>query len=164
MHLEMSESKIFADRRLWYFITWFILLHLLVFSNVPVKSIWTHSALAKVTHQGFSFQVLPPECRLEGCPFGDICILNVSSSHLNLQILVILYQGSRSKERNYRLTRLWNKRSTWNNRSPQLKKFHITSLLLFYINLGIAVIFYFFFLQNFSKINKRSSMFIRSLE
>ena len=127
MLLQMSVSKILADRRLWYFITtkilykwlqtWFILLHWLVVSNVPVKSIWTHSALAKVTHQGFSFQVLPPECRLEGYPFGDICILNVSSSHLDLQILVILYQGSRSNERNYRFTRLWNKRSPWNNRS-----------------------------------------------
>jgi hypothetical protein len=33
-------------------------------------------------------------------------------------------------------------------------------LILFYINLGIAVIFKFFFLQNVSKINKRSPMFI----
>ena len=40
-------------------------------------------------------------------------------------------------------SRLWNKRSPWNNRSPPppLKNFHITILLLFYINLGIAVIF-----------------------
>ena len=43
---------------------------------------------------------------------------------------------------------------------PPLKNFHITILLLFYINLGIAVIF-FSFLQKFSKINKRSPMFIQ---
>ena len=43
--------------------------------------------------------------------------------------------------------------------APPLKIFHIMILILFYINLGIAVIF-FFFLQIFSKINKRSPMFI----
>ena len=47
-------------------------------------------------------------------------------------------------------SRLWNKRSPWNNRSPPpLKIFHILILLLFYINPGIAVIYNFFFLQNF---------------
>ena len=50
-------------------------------------------------------------------------------------------------------SRLWNKRSPWN-------EFHIMILLLFYINLDIVVIFYFYFLQNFSKIDKRSPMSI----
>ena len=44
--------------------------------------------------------------------------------------------------------------------APPLKKFHIMILVLFSINLGIAIIFQFFFLQNFSKINKRSPTFI----
>ena len=53
MHLKMSVSKILFHRRLWYFSTtkiwkkWlqthFILLHLLLASNVLVKSIWTYS-------------------------------------------------------------------------------------------------------------------------
>ena len=43
---------------------------------------------------------------------------------------------------------------------PPLKKFHIMILVLFYINLGIAIIFDFFCLQNFSKINKRTPTFI----
>ena len=38
-------------------------------------------------------------------------------------------------------SRLWNKHSPWNNRSPPLRNFHIMILTLFYINLGIAVIF-----------------------
>ena len=46
------------------------------------------------------------------------------------------------------------------NVAPPLKKFHTMILILFYINLGIAVIFICFFLQNFSKINKRSPTFI----
>ena len=44
--------------------------------------------------------------------------------------------------------------------APPLKNFHITILILFYINLGIAVIFDFIFIQNFSKINKRTPKFI----
>ena len=44
--------------------------------------------------------------------------------------------------------------------APPLKNFHITILILFYINLGIAVIFEKNHLQNFSKINKRTPMFI----
>ena len=53
MLLQMSVSKILADRRLWYFKTtknlqkwtqtWFILLHLVLVWNVRIKSIWTHS-------------------------------------------------------------------------------------------------------------------------
>ena len=57
-------------------------------------------------------------------------------------------------------SRLWNKRSPWNNRSPPLKNFHIMILILFYTNLGIAIIFDFFCLRNFSKINKRNPTFI----
>ena len=38
-------------------------------------------------------------------------------------------------------SRLWNRRSPWNNHSPPLKNFHIMILILFYINLCIAVIF-----------------------
>ena len=41
-------------------------------------------------------------------------------------------------------SRLWNKRSPLNKHSPPLKNFYITILILFYINLGIAVIFNFF--------------------
>ena len=41
--------------------------------------------------------------------------------------------------------------------APPLKNFHIMILILFYINLGIAVIFDFFLS---SKINKRTPMFI----
>ena len=44
-------------------------------------------------------------------PFWRHMHIKLSSSHLDLQILVILYQGSRSKERNYRFTRLWNNRA-----------------------------------------------------
>ena len=44
--------------------------------------------------------------------------------------------------------------------APPLRNFYITILILFYINLGIAVIFLFFCLQKFSKINKRTPMFI----
>ena len=44
--------------------------------------------------------------------------------------------------------------------APPLNIFHTMILILFYINLGIAVIFYLFFLQKFSKNNKRSPMFI----
>ena len=44
--------------------------------------------------------------------------------------------------------------------APPLKIFHTMILILFYINLGIAVIFYLFFLKMFSKINKRTPMFI----
>ena len=44
--------------------------------------------------------------------------------------------------------------------APPLKIFYITILILFYINLGIAVIFNFFCPQTFSKINKRTPMFI----
>ena len=44
--------------------------------------------------------------------------------------------------------------------APPLKNFYITILILFYINLGIAVIFKFFCLQKFSKINKHTPMFI----
>ena len=40
--------------------------------------------------------------------------------------------------------------------APPLKKFHIMILVLFSINLGIAIIFQFFFLQIFSKIIKRT--------
>jgi hypothetical protein len=54
-------------------------------------------------------------------------------------------------------TVLWNRRSPYNTVAPLLKN---GNLMLFYINLGIAVISKFFLLQNFSKINKRSSMFI----
>ena len=53
MHLEMSASKILADRHLWHFKTtkilqkwlqtWFTLLYLALVWNVHVKSIWTHS-------------------------------------------------------------------------------------------------------------------------
>ena len=35
--------------------------------------------------------------------------------------------------------------------APPLKKFHITILILFYINLGIAVIFEFIFSSKFFK-------------
>ena len=59
MHLKMSVSKILFHRRLWYFSTtkiwkkWlqthFILLHLLLASNVHVKSIWTHSVAPRRT-------------------------------------------------------------------------------------------------------------------
>ena len=44
--------------------------------------------------------------------------------------------------------------------APPLKNFYITILILFYTNLGIAIIFDFFCLQNFSKINKRTPTFI----
>ena len=43
--------------------------------------------------------------------------------------------------------------------APPLRNFHIMILILLYINLGIAVIFI-FFSSKFSKINKRSPMFI----
>ena len=56
-------------------------------------------------------------------------------------------------------SRLWIKRTPWNNRSPPLKNFHIMILTLFYINLGILVIF-FLILQKFSLINKRTPIFI----
>ena len=47
------------------------------------------------------------------------------------------------------------------NVAPPLKNFHITILTLFYINLGIAVIFDFIFSSIFfSKINKRTPTFI----
>ena len=36
--------------------------------------------------------------------------------------------------------------------APPLKKFHITILILFYINLGIAIIFNFFFFKIFQKL------------
>ena len=49
-------------------------------------------------------------------------------------------------------SRLWNKRSPWNNRSPPpLKNFHIMILILFYTNLGIAIIFDFFLSSKFFK-------------
>ena len=48
-------------------------------------------------------------------------------------------------------SRLWNKRSPWNNRSPPLKNFHIMILILFYTNLGIAIIFEFFLSSKFFK-------------
>ena len=60
----------------------------------------------------------------------------------------------------FNFSRLWNKRSPWNNHSPPLKNFHITILILFYINLGIGFIFWLFFLQNLSKINKQIPIFI----
>ena len=44
--------------------------------------------------------------------------------------------------------------------APPLKNFHIMIVILFSINLGIEVIFYLFFLQNFSEINNPSPMFI----
>ena len=44
--------------------------------------------------------------------------------------------------------------------APPHKKFHIRILIHFYINQGIAVIFQFIFLQNFSKMNKRKPTFI----
>ena len=44
--------------------------------------------------------------------------------------------------------------------APPLKNFHIMILILFYTNLGIAIIFELFCLQNFSKINKRTPTFI----
>ena len=47
--------------------------------------------------------------------------------------------------------------------APPLKIFNITILILFYINLGTAVIFKLIFLQNFSKINKRTPTFIPAL-
>ena len=55
MLLQMSVSKILANRRLWCFETtkilqkwlqtWFILLHLVLIWNVRIKSIWTQSAV-----------------------------------------------------------------------------------------------------------------------
>ena len=42
--------------------------------------------------------------------------------------------------------------------APPLKNFHIMIVILFSINLGIEVIFYLFFLQNFSEINNLSPM------
>ena len=49
--------------------------------------------------------------------------------------------------------RVWNRLSSpWNKPSPPPKIFHI--------NQGIVVIFQFFFLQTFSKNNKRTPMFI----
>ena len=63
------------------------------------------------------------------------------------------------------MNRLWNKRTPWNNSSPPLKKFHITILKLFYINLGIAVIFNFFFLfKIFQKLISVPLCLFRSLE
>jgi len=44
--------------------------------------------------------------------------------------------------------------------APPLKNFRTIILVLFCINLGIAVTLDFFFFQNFSKINKRSPTFI----
>ena len=46
------------------------------------------------------------------------------------------------------------------NVAPPLKNFHIIILIHFYIKQGIVVIFQFFFPNFFSKINKRTPMFI----
>ena len=54
-------------------------------------------------------------------------------------------------------SRLWNRRSPWNKHSTSLF-FHITILILFYIDLGISVIFDFIFS---SKINKRTPTSVR---
>ena len=57
-------------------------------------------------------------------------------------------------------SRLWNKRSPLNNHSPPSQKCSQHDFNTFFINLGIAVIFQFFFLENFSKNNKSSLTFI----
>ena len=45
-------------------------------------------------------------------------------------------------KKNY--SRLWNRRTPWNKRSPLPPHFHIRILMHFYINQGIAEIFHFF--------------------
>ena len=47
--------------------------------------------------------------------------------------------------------------------APSYENFYIMILLLFYINLGIAVIFQFFFLRNFSKINNSRATTIQEV-
>ena len=48
--------------------------------------------------------------------------------------------------------------------APSYENFYIMILLLFYINLGIAVIFKFFFLRNFSKINNSRATTIQEVK
>ena len=47
--------------------------------------------------------------------------------------------------------------------APSYENFYTMILLLFYINLGIAVIFQFFFLRNFSKINNSRATTIQEV-
>ena len=47
--------------------------------------------------------------------------------------------------------------------APSYENFYIMILLLFYINLGIAVIFQIFFLENFSKINNSMATTIQEV-
>ena len=51
----------------------------------------------------------------------------------------------------------------WNKRIPSLKNFHISILILFYINLGIVVIFYFVF-KIFQKLISVALCLFRSQE